>query len=123
MKPTAIAILLSLVAVTTAQAKRQHPESWYQSQVCNDFGGTVEVVQADSARVDCLTATHAIEFDFGSKWAEGIGQALLYAAQTGKRAGVVLVLENAAEQRYLDRLTRAINYHRLPIDVWVVRMY
>jgi len=53
----------------------------------------VEVVLPDKTRCDCLTETHAIEFDFGSKWAEAIGQALYYAIHANKRAGIVLVLE------------------------------
>jgi len=27
----------------------------------------------DKTRIDCLTTTHAVEHDFGSKWAEAIG--------------------------------------------------
>ena len=41
---------------------------------------------------------HAIEFDFAEKWAESIGQALHYSFMTGKRAKVVLILENPEKQ-------------------------
>jgi hypothetical protein len=36
--------------------------------------GQVEVVLPDGTRCDCLTETHAIEFDFGRGWGEAIGQ-------------------------------------------------
>jgi len=52
--------------------------------------GEIEYVLADKTRVDCLTDTHAIEYDWGKKWAESLGQALFYSAMTGKKAGIVL---------------------------------
>ena len=36
------------------------------------------MVLPDGTRCDCLTDTHAIEFDFGSNWAEAIGQSAHY---------------------------------------------
>jgi hypothetical protein len=113
---TAIVILVT----TTAQAKRLHPEKWYQAQWCQDNNGQVEVVLPDRTRCDCLTSTHAIEFDFGSKWAESIGQALYYSIQTGKRAGVVLILEKQKDYKYWIRLNTIIDHYGLPIDVWKV---
>jgi hypothetical protein len=49
-------------------AKREHPEKWYQKRWCRkqgEQGGQVEVVLPDQTRCDCVTDTHAIEFDFG----------------------------------------------------------
>ena len=48
--------------ISVAYGKRLHHESWYQKLWCEGKGKT-EVVQADKTRVDCLTNTHAIEFD------------------------------------------------------------
>jgi hypothetical protein len=107
-----------LLMSTTAQAKRLHPEKWYQTQWCQDNNGQVEVVLPDRTRCDCLTDTHAIEFDFGSKWAESIGQALYYSIQTGKRAGVVLILEKQKDYKYWIRLNSIIEHYGLPIDTW-----
>ena len=76
----------------------------------------MEVVLPDRTRCDCLTQTHAIEFDFGSKWAEAIGQSLYYSLQTGKRAGIVLILEKSKDYRYWIRLNTTIEYFNLPID-------
>ena len=74
-----------LLLATTAQAKRLHPEKHYQGMWRQKHGGQVEVVLPDRTRCDCLTDTHAIEFDFGSKWAENIG--LYYSIQTRKKVG------------------------------------
>lgn len=72
----------------------------------------------DRTRVDCLTDTHAIEFDFGTKWAESIGQSLYYGLQTGKKPGVVLILEKPTDMKYWIRLNSAITHYGIPIDTW-----
>jgi len=102
------------------QAKRLHYEKWYQKNWCDDNNGRTEVIFSDRTRCDCLTATHAIEFDFGSKWAEAIGQSLYYSIQTGKRAGIVLILEHKKDYKYWIRLNTIIEHYNLPIDTWKV---
>ncbi|QXD24577.1 hypothetical protein F7C95_01340 [Opitutia bacterium ISCC 51] len=56
------------------------------------------MVLEDRTRCDIVTATHAIEVDFADKWAEAIGQSLNYAMQTGKKAGIVLVLKDRGDE-------------------------
>lgn len=84
----------------------------------NSEHGQAEAVLEDQTRADCITATHAIEFDFGKKWAESLGQALYYSLQTGKRAGIVLILENPKDRKYFIRLNSTIERFGLPIDTW-----
>jgi len=103
-----------------ADAKRLHFEKWYQQRWCQERGGQAEVTLADRTRCDCLTSTHAIEFDFGDKWAEAIGQSLYYSIQTGKRAGIVLILEVPEDYKYWIRLNTIIKHFKLPIDCWQV---
>ena len=45
--------------------KREHPEKWHQQKWCEAHEGQVEVVLPDGTRCDCVTDSHAIEFDFG----------------------------------------------------------
>jgi len=59
-------------------AKREHPEKWYQAKWCEEQKGKVEVVLPDGTRCDCVTDTHAIEFDFGSNWAEVLIMSIFY---------------------------------------------
>ena len=75
-----------------------HSESSYQHAWCFKHNGTEEFENIDKTRIDCLTDTHAIEFDFANKWAESIGQALHYSRMSGKKAKVVLILENPKKQ-------------------------
>lgn len=79
----------------------------------------MEVRLPDGTRCDCLTDTHAVEFDFGNNWAESIGQALYYAVQTGKKPGVVLILENQKDYKYWIRLNTVIQHYGIGIDAWM----
>lgn len=90
-----------------AQTPKNHQyfEKDYQKVWCDAHCGTREVILSDRARVDCVTATHAIEFDFAPKWAESIGQALYYGYALNKKPGIVLIIENAdKDQRYINRV-------------------
>ncbi|HHL33122.1 MAG TPA: hypothetical protein ENJ30_02015 [Desulfobulbaceae bacterium] len=113
-----VAWLLLAPSQADARAKHKHYEKWYQRQWCEQQGGKTEYVLPDRTRCDCLTATHAIEFDFGPKWAEAIGQSLYYSLQTGKRAGIVLILEQPGDMRYWIRLNSVIMEDQLDIDTW-----
>ena len=101
-------------------AKREHIKKWYQERLCREQGGQVEVVLPDKTRCDCVTDTHAVEFDFGSNWAEAIGQSSYYALQTGKKPGIVLILESIKDRKYWIRLNSTIDHFNLPIDTWSV---
>ena len=78
------------------------------------------MVLPGKTRCDCVTDTHAIEFDFGSGWAESIGQGLHYSSMTKKKAGIVLILETIKDRKYWIRLKNTIEHFDLPIDTWNV---
>lgn len=88
--------------------KHQHNEASYQNAWCSSHGGVTEYENKDFTRVDCLTATNAVEFDFANKWAESIGQALHYQLMTGKRAKVVLILEDPQKQMVYYKRVKAL---------------
>lgn len=88
--------------------KHQHNEASYQNAWCSANGGVTEYENNDFTRVDCLTATNAVEFDFANKWAESIGQALHYQLMTGKRAKVVLILEDPQKQMVYYKRVKAL---------------
>jgi hypothetical protein len=81
--------------------------------------GIVEHRLPDKTRVDCLTDTHAIEYDFARKWAEAVGQSLHYARMTNKQAGIVLIKKRGG-QKYVDRINAMITHYNLPITLWVI---
>lgn len=109
------------VLCSPAAAQHIHPEKYYQEKWCSEKSGKTEVVLPDRTRCDCLTKTHAIEFDFGSKWAESLGQSMYYSIQTGKSAGIVLILEKPSDYKYWIRLNTVIAENNLKIDTWQVK--
>lgn len=118
-----LVVLLLLVNPNALHAKNKHKERHYQEAWCNDQNGEIEFKLKDRTRVDCLTDEFAIEFDFGKKWAESIGQSLYYSFITGKKAGVVLILTKKKHYRYWLRLNSVIDHNKLPITTWRIIDY
>lgn len=116
----AIMFALIFFMLNIAYAKKLFKEVEYQTCFCNEINGTAEYVLPDFTRVDCLTDTHAIEADFGSKWAEAIGQALYYSSMTGKQPGILLILEKESDKKYLDRIRYTNDCFNLGIDIWTI---
>jgi hypothetical protein len=99
--------------------KHKHLEKYYQALWLWDTPKKLEVRMPDYSRCDCVTSTHAIEFDFSENWMKAIGQALNYAMHTKKRAGIILIIpEN--DDKHWKRLNDFITYYNLPIDTWKV---
>ena len=117
-----LCVLLIVSFSQSGHAKKGKYEKHYQAEWCAGKGKT-EHVLPDRTRVDCLTDSHAIEFDWGKKWHESIGQSLYYALQTEKRAGVVLIITRRKHYKYWIRLNSTIDHHRLPIDTWLIEDY
>jgi hypothetical protein len=117
MKRLPAIVWMLLLLVSPVFAAHDHLEKEYQEVWCAKAGGVTEVVLNDNARVDCETDEYAIEFDFASKWAESIGQALYYGIKTGKKPGVVLI-EEKKDQRFRDRLKIVSNKYK--IHVWIM---
>lgn len=116
-----ICFLLSSHFDCHASGIYQYPEKFYQSEWCTDHNGQVEYILPDKTRCDCLTDEYALEFDFGPKWAEAIGQALHYSLWTSKKSGIVLILENKTDNKYWIRLNDVIDHFKLPIKTWTMR--
>ncbi|MBP7211943.1 hypothetical protein KBA27_03830 [bacterium] len=99
-------ILIILLLISSAKVFSAHlnPEKFYQARWCNAHNGIMEYKLFDATRVDCLTDTEAVEFDFAKKWAEAIGQSLYYGKITGKTPTIGLILETPADKRYYERI-------------------
>lgn len=94
-----------------------HNEESYQQAWCNAHKGILEYENKDFTRVDCLTKTHAVEFDFANKWHESIGQALHYAVMTGKKPMVVLILDEPKTQMvYYKRVKKIGNKYGFDVE-------
>lgn len=122
-KLTGVLLVILSLSAQPVDAKRKQYEKWYQMQWCAEHNGKTEVWLPDRTRCDCETATHAIEFDFGSKWAEAIGQALYYSVHLNKPAGVVLILERKEDYRYWNRLKTTVEHFNLPLTTWKIENF
>lgn len=95
----------------------RHNEASYQQAWCNARNGVMEYENEDKTRVDCLTKTHAVEFDFANKWHESIGQALHYGIMTGKKPKVVLILDNPKTQMvYYKRVKKIGDKYKFDVE-------
>ena len=101
------------------QAKHLHNEKYYQNIWCSEHNGNMEVKLVDKTRIDCLTKDHAIEFDFANKWAEAIGQSLHYSYLTGRKAGIVLIIEKEEDYKHLNKIKPLCE--KLDITLWEMR--
>ena len=103
----------------TQQMMPNQVESYYVNQWCTPDFGRKEAVLWDMTRVDCLAKDYAIEFDFAKKWAESAGQSLYYSKMTKRPAGVVLILQNITDYRYVKRLERL----DMGIKIFLIKAY
>jgi hypothetical protein len=118
-----LTLFLLLITSTTAYAQRSQVEDFYVNIWCDEQQGVQEVRTSRNTRIDCLTEEFAVEVDFDTKWAEGLGQALHYAAETGLRPAVLLIIQNhngRDRSAYLDRLQSTIDFHRMDVTVFVI---
>lgn len=123
MRRFIISLLILNIAIPafagTAPKNHKYYEKDYQNVWCKANGGVTEFILPDKARVDCVTSTHAIEFDFAKKWAESIGQALYYGYQLNKTPGIVLISEDGVkDEKYINRIKSIAASHH--IDFWVM---
>lgn len=110
-------LFLCLTLATSLSAlARDYNEAYYQDKWCSVNNGQTEYRLEDMTRVDCLTDTHAIEFDFAKKWAESIGQSLHYSRMTGKKAGIVLIIGKDKDIVYYNRIKPLCD--ELGITLW-----
>ena len=97
------ALWLCLLILLTGCSK--HNEAYYQRELCESLGGEMEYRLPDRSRVDCLTERYAIEVEFAKKWAEGIGQSLYYAHESGRKPAIgIIVRDTQADRQRLRRL-------------------
>ncbi|MCM1340011.1 MAG: hypothetical protein NC191_10105 [Muribaculaceae bacterium] len=111
-----ILLLFLFLFTNSAYSSHPYPEKAYQEQWCKARGGQLEYQLNYKTRVDCLTDTLAVEFDFAPKWHECIGQALYYGQKTKRTPTCVLIMERGEKDiKYLKRLRYAVyNKKKIP---------
>jgi hypothetical protein len=119
-----VIVCVSLLSVVGCRKDADHPvhlkESDYQNAWIKTRGGHGEVRMRDGTRADIITASHAIEVDFAEKWAESIGQSLHYAGLRRLKAGVLLIVDEEDDVRYLKRWQTVVADNHLAIDLFLI---
>ena len=110
-----------LLLASPSQAKHINVERHYQDIWCSEQGGQTEARMSDGTRCDCLTDDMATEVDFARKFYEGITQALHYSMLTGRPGGLLLIVEDAKEWRYVERARKIIEFYTLPITLYTIQ--
>ena len=98
-------------------------EADYTARLCIRLGGIIEVRLKSGKRVDCVTVSHAIESDFAPKWEDAIQQAQTYADETGKSPGILLVMKDIDDDRYLTALCQSVTDSSMPITVYATGVF
>jgi hypothetical protein len=99
----------------------KYREADYVNYACPRMNGEIEFILDDGSRVDCETDTHSIEFDFGKKWAEAIGQTLYYSSKTGKQPGIVLIIAKENDWNNLEKIKNVAKKYGFDIKLWSIR--
>ena len=117
MKKLFLSLLLYLFFLSSTYAIEN--EAFYSDKFCKEMSGKSEHVLKDLSRVDCLTDTHAYEFDWadGMKVYEAIGQSLYYASETGKEPGIYLLIRKKNSEKHIRKVKRVIEAFELPIKL------
>ncbi|MEK9628970.1 MAG: hypothetical protein VW455_08100 [Nitrospinota bacterium] len=95
-------------------------EADYKKDWCPKHNGEVDYQTHDKSTVDCLTDTHAIEFEVGANWNPAIRKSRSSSVKTGKEPGVVLIIETEADKKHLMTLRKINEKRRLAIKIWSV---
>ena len=123
MKTLLIATTAIALMSTSVMAEKAQKEDFYSSIWCSANNGREEVKTSMGTRADCVLDDYAVEVDFDTKWAEGLGQALHYSVEFERPAAVLLILKNhngKDRSKYVDRLQSTIDGAGLDVTVFTI---
>lgn len=122
MVPVILMAAVTLVWITPSLAVaapvRDQPLESYRQAWCQQQKGHPGFRLIEGNECDCLTATHAVAIDYADRWAEVMGRSLDFARQTGRKPGVVLVMERAEDRKYQINLRATIDAFKLGVNFW-----
>jgi hypothetical protein len=118
---TILLLLLTLSHANIASGMYPVPEDFYKRKWCTEQHGAIDVKITDGTAADCITSTHVVEFQLAPNWSDAIGRSLYYCRETGKKAGIVLIIKDSKDLDDWKRLNAIIEHFHLPIDVWKIQ--
>jgi hypothetical protein len=122
--PTTL-ILVTIILLLSVLSHADHasgmypvPDDFYKRKWCTEHKGALDVKISDGTTADCITSTHVVEFQLAPNWTDAIGRTLYYCRETGKKAGIVLIIKDEKGLEDWNRLNTIIKHFTLPIDAW-----
>jgi len=97
-----------------------YTEADYRDFACQEFKGIAAYNLGDGLTVDCITSDYVLEFEFEKNWADAIGKALFYEIKTGRKAGIVLIVEKYENNDDLKKIKQVIREKNLEIKLWTI---
>jgi len=116
MRHIVFTILICLMVAVPASANIAK----YQKEWCAKHNGEINYKLGNNSIVDCITDTHAIDFETADKWNPAIRKSRSQSVNSGKTPGIVLILENSKDEKYLHQLRDVVEKRRLGIKIWTV---
>lgn len=96
----------------------------YKKKYCPiNLKGELDHVVDGSVTIDCLSDTHAYQFDFAKKWAEAIDLSNRISKVVGRKPGVVLIAKTQSEMSFVRRLDKAFAKNNSDISVNIIKAY
>ena len=115
-----ITIFILIFLTQPVYAKELKHKATYQKEWCAKHNGEIDYKTQESSTVDCLTNNYSIMFDFAEKWVQAMKKSRHQSLSTGKAPGVVLILQNSADEKHLFKLREVVEKRRLGIKIWTV---
>jgi len=111
-------LLFICVVVFVAGFVRGETEREACERLAPKYEALTEWMLPDRSRVDLLSEKIAWEVDWAPKWAEGIGQAIYYAAWTERAGGLILLVKDPEREKvYVLRAKLACAWAGLTLRV------
>jgi hypothetical protein len=108
-----VGFMLALVSTAAIGAEQD-----YTDRFCETIAGSTKVVFEDRTRPDCINEHYVIEVDWAYKFYEGIGQALYYGTVSGVDPGLVLIVRDQNDQKYVERAAKTFVCPR--VKIWTI---
>ena len=116
----AISALAISALTNSVSLGQEHLERDFQARFC--AGLLQNRYLQNGTYVDCISSTHAIEVEFSQKWAEAIGQALMYASELERRPGIILICRPETNEsvclKHAYLIEQTVTYWRIGMSVW-----
>ena len=120
-------IIFSLICFSLFSCKKRQvslepgSEEFFKNEIQKKIGGKLEY-SVKNGRVDLLTEEVAYEVTWASEWKDAIGKSLWYGLQTHRASGIILIVSDKSDEKYLSQLKSTLSYMNSNKEI-IVKVY